>query len=204
MKTNVPMIRDEAFVQRTKDYYFNATFLIKKWNERNPDKEKQLAQFFATKETKQYIEQLKKEGIEIPYIAGRGKGNNAGTWVHPNLFVDLAMWVSIEFKSKVLSYVVDQLIKMRCDAGDYHKEMCATIMSTYIEIYGTKPPAMLFINESRMIKQIANLDIDRNEMTEKDLSRITILQKVNSNLITKNVGKASRVKQLTMINESLL
>ena len=55
-----------------------------------------------------------------------------------------------------------------------------------------------------MIKEIANLDIERNEMNEKDLSRITILQKVNSNLISKNVGKASRIKQLTTINESLL
>lgn len=204
MKQNVPMIRDEAFVQRTKDYYFNATLLIKKWNERNPNKEKQLGQFFANKETKDYIEQLKKEGIEVPYITGRGKGDNAGTWVHPNLFVDLAMWVSIEFKSKVLAYVVDKLIQMRCDAGDYHKEMCATIMSTYINIYGTKPPAMLFINESRMIKEIAKLDIDRNQMTEKDLERITILQKVNSNLISKNIGKSSRIRQLTLINESLI
>ena len=49
-------------------------------------------------------------------------------------------------------------------------------------------------------KQITELDIDRNEMTEKDLSRITILQKVNCNLINKNVGKASRIKQLSMIN----
>ena len=78
------------------------------------------------------------------------------------------------------------------------------IMTKHIDIYGTKPPAMLFINESRMIKEIANLDIERNEMNEKDLSRITILQKVNSNLISKNVGKASRIKQLTTINESLL
>ena len=105
MKTNVVQKRDEAFVQRTKDNYFNATFLVKCWNERNPEKEKQLARFFVLKETKEYIEQLKKEGVEIPYITGRGKGVNSGTWMHPNLFVDLAMWVSIEFKSKVLSYV---------------------------------------------------------------------------------------------------
>lgn len=204
MKTSVTQKRDEAFVQRSKDYYFNATLLIKCWNERNPNKEKQLARFLVQKETKEYIEQLKKEGIEVPYIAGRGKGDNAGTWMHPNLFVDLAMWVSVEFKVKVLSYVVDKLIQMRCDAGDYYKEMCATIMDTHISIYGTKPPGMLYINEARMIKQIANLEIERNEMTEKDLSRLTMLQKVNSTLIKKNVGRESRKKHLSIVNESMI
>lgn len=204
MKTNVTQKRDEAFAQRTKDNYFNATLLIKCWNERNPNKEKQLARFLVQKETKEYIEQLKKEGIEVPYVAGRGKGDNAGTWMHPNLFVDLAMWVSVEFKVKVLSYVVDKLIQMRCDAGDYYKEMCATIMTTHVDIYGIKPPAILYIKEARMIKKIANLNTERNEMSEKDLSRITVLQKVNANLISKNVGKASRIRQLTTVNESLM
>ena len=149
------------------------------------------------------LKEMKKEGIENPLITGRGTGEKSGTWMHPKLFIDLAMWVSVEFKSKVIDMVLDGLIVSRHEAGDYHKEMCATILNTYIGIYGTKPPAMIFINESRMIKQIANLNTERNEMSEKDLSRLTILQKVNANLISKNVGKASRIKQLTTINESL-
>lgn len=203
MKTNQIMIREEGFIQRTKDGYFNATKLIDVWNKTESQK-KILGNFVKNDSTKEFINQLKKEGIEQPLISGRGTGENSGTWMHPKLFIDLAMWTSMEFKSKVIDMVLDGLILSRNDAGDYHKEMCASIMSTYIDIYGTKPPAMLFINESRMIKKIADLDIDRNEMTEKDLSRITILQKVNSNLISKNIGKASRIRHLTIINESLL
>lgn len=197
------MIREVGFIQRTKDGFFNATMLIDIWNKKS-DQKKILGNFVKNESTKEFIDELKKEGIEFALITGRGTGENSGTWMHPKLFVDLAMWISVEFKSKVIGMVIDGLILSRNDAGDYHKEMCATIMSKHIDLYGTKPPAMLFINESRMIKEISNLDIERNEMSEKDLARITILQKINSNLINKNVGKASRIKQLTTVNESLV
>lgn len=203
MKTNQIMTRDQGFTQRTIDGYFNANELINSWNENNK-KKKVLGNFQNLKETKDFIEYLKLEGIEKPYISGKGKGDNAGTWMHPKLFIDFAMWISLEFKSKVIDYVLDGLIMSRHDAGDYHKEMASTIMRRYIDIYNKKPPATLFIEESKMIKNISGIRVDRNEMTEKELSRITVLQKVNSNLITKNVGRESRIKQLTMINESLL
>jgi len=204
MITNQIMIREEGFIQRTSDGYFNANALIDCWNEDNPDKKKVLGNFQSLKETKDFVEYLKEEGISQPFIAGRGKGESAGTWMHPKLYIDLAMWTSLEFKSKVLDYVLDGLIMSRHDAGDFHKEMSATIMSKYIDIYNKKPPATLFIEESKMIKDISQIKVERNKMTEKELSRITVLQKVNANLISKNVGKESRKKQLTMINESLM
>lgn len=203
MKTNQIMIREVGFVQRTKDGYFNSSNLLALWNE-NSKQTKQLGNFQKTQETKSFIEQLKKEGIENPFIAGRGSGESSGTWMHPKLFIDFAMWLSVEFKSKVIDMVLDGLIISRNDAGDYYKEMCATIMTSYIEIHGCKPPAMLYINEAKMIKEIADLDVDRNEMTENDLARMTMLQKVNSTLIKKNVGKESRKKHLLVVNESLL
>jgi hypothetical protein len=63
---------------------------------------------------------------------------------------------------------------------------------------------MIYINEARMIKEIAGLkDKNRNEMSETELSKITILQKVNSTLINDKVGKKSRIKQLQMVSKSL-
>jgi hypothetical protein len=38
-----------------------------------------------------------------------------------------------------------------------------------------KPPALIFINEANMIKEIAGIDISRNEMTEAQL----IIDKLN-------------------------
>jgi hypothetical protein len=197
------MVREVGFVQRTKDGYFNSSELLALWNKMSAQK-KQLGNFQKIQETKDFVSQLKKEGIENPFIAGRGSGESAGTWMHPKLFIDFAMWLSVEFKSKVIDMVLDGLIVSRNEAGDYYKEMSATIMEKYIEFKGCKPPAMLYINEANVIREISGtLGKERNEMTEKELNLITILQKVNSQLIIDNVGKVSRAKHLEIIAKSL-
>jgi len=201
MKTNQVMIREIGFKQRTIDSYFNANELLSTYNELLPkNKSKDLGDFQRIKETKEFIEQLKKEGIEHPYIASKGKGINQGTWMHPKLFIDFAMWLSVEFKSKVIDMVLDGLIVSRNDAGDYYKEMCATIMDVYIETHGCKPNPMIYINEANRIKELVNPK-DRNELSEQELKQITYLQKVNSMLIRKKIGKESRIKRLIEANE---
>jgi len=203
MKTNNVMIREkEAWMQRTKDAYFNATKLLEYWNNSNNEK-KVLGNFNKLQSTKEFILQLEKEGINKPLITGRGSGVNSGTWMHPKLFIDFAMWISVEFKSKVIDYVLDGLIKMRNDAGDYYNEMCAQILDTYIEVYNKKPHPLIYINEANLIKSLVT-DKHRNEMTEQELRQITYLQKVNANLIKKAIGKQSRIKKLTEASEILI
>jgi len=50
------------------------------------------------------------------YLKSRGK--NGGTWMHPILFIDFAMWINPKFKVKVLKFLHDKLIKHRIDTGD--------------------------------------------------------------------------------------
>ena len=182
------MVRDNPlFVQRTKDGFFNANKLINSTN-------KKLQKYKDNSSTKDFIKQLIYEGIEKPMISGP-----SGTWMHPKLFIDFAMWVSVEFKSIVIDYVLDGLIKGRHDAGDYYNEMCATIMKAYVETKGIKPPPMVYINEANMIKSMLGVNgLERNEMSEEMLNNITHLQKFNSLLISKGVGKDSRVRQLNL------
>jgi len=203
MKTNQIVIRESGFVQRTMDGYFNANKLIEQWNIQNGQK-KLLGNYMGIQATSEFIEQLKKEGIENPIITKRGRSESSGTWVHPKIFIDLAMWVSIEFKSKVIDYVLDGLIRSRHDAGDYVNEMNAVILDAYVKYKKTKPPFYVFINEMRMIRDICQLgDKERNEMTEKELNNLTLLQKVNSTLIKDGVGKDSRKRQLELIYKSV-
>jgi hypothetical protein len=113
--------------QRTKDGMFNATALLKQWNEANNTK-KELKDFFENKSTKDYIEVLEneenKDGGNSPYVKSRAsRGLNAGTWMHPYLFIDFAMWINPKFKYQVIKFVYDQLIKYRNDAGDAYKEL---------------------------------------------------------------------------------
>lgn len=199
MKTNQIMIRDFKVEQRTSDYFFNATSVINYWNLNNPSERKEIAEYSRLKSTKEFIEYTSiNEGIEKPYLS-----SNKGTWMHPHIFIDFAMWVSIEFKSMAIKWILDGLIKSRHEAGDYYNEMTAKILEKHIEIYGYKPNPKLFLEEARLIKDVANINKPRNEMSEAELAKVTTLQKINTTLISDNVGRESRKRHLMIVSRSI-
>lgn len=143
MKTNQVMIRPMGqfqVVQRTKDGMFNATALIKQWNTQ-PDlhtqkngyvKKKDLDDYLSNKNTKLFIQTIiERENLDTPklvYLKSRAsRGDNAGTWMHPLLFIDFAMWINPAFKYDVLKFVADQMIKYRNDAGDAYRELSSAV-----------------------------------------------------------------------------
>ncbi len=79
----------------------------------------------------------------------------------------------------------------------------AAIMNRYVDYHKKKPDAFVFINEANMIKHLAKIDKHKNELTEKELNKITTMQKVNTTLISDGVGKDSRIRQLKVIARSL-
>lgn len=204
MKTNQILVRgNSAFVQRTKDKYFNATALSNAWNsdsnkelrESKGYKLRKLSSYKENDSMKEFEAQLKKEGIEKPMISTRGKGG--ATWMHPKLFIDFAMWVSVEFKSIAIDYVLDGLINSRNNAGDYYNEMTAAIIENHTKYNDSKPSYKIYTDEAIRIRKLLGLGYkDRNEMTEQDLDNITMMQKTNAMLFRDNVGKESRIKQL--------
>jgi hypothetical protein len=206
MKTNQIMIRENGFIQRTVDGYFNPDELLDFYNVKNNEK-KQLNNFLSNSSTKEFIEQLKTEGVEKPYISKRG-GNvkefsKNDKWMHPKLFIDFAMWLSVEFKSKVIDMVLDGLIKSRNDAGDYYNEMTSVILDTYVDVYGCKPSPMVYIKEANLVKSLVKCK-DRNEMSEPELKQLTYLQKANAMLIKKKIGKEARLKRLQEMAEIII
>lgn len=134
MKTNQIMKRPmgQFYVeQRTKDAMFNATSLIKQYNEANGTK-KEIKDYLENKSTQEFLNALKKEenlnGENSPYLTSRGK-YNGGTWMHPIMFIDFAMWLNPAFKVKVIKFVYDQMIQYRNEAGDAYKELSASVQS---------------------------------------------------------------------------
>lgn len=125
-------------LQRTSDGFFNATAIVKQWNERVEDdkcqfhhrahspiiKHRDLKDYFDFSQTKEYLEAVRKEEniYEVVKASRANKGDNAGTWVHPLVFVDLCMWLNPEFKVKVLKFVRDELMFLRNEVGDCHNE----------------------------------------------------------------------------------
>ena len=130
MKTNNVMIRPMGefnVEQRTKDGMFNATALLKQWNESNGSG-KRLQSYLENNSTQEFINALiSEENLDSKkscYVNSKARlDRGGGTWMHPLMFIDFAMWLNPAFKVKVLKFVYDQMIKYRNDAGDAYKEL---------------------------------------------------------------------------------
>lgn len=127
--------------QRTKDTMFNATLLLKQWNDAvekgivdnvdNP-KKKDMKEYLSNKSTKEFLKALSKEeslhGDNSPYVVSKARSDRGGgTWMHPLMFIDFAMWLNPSFKVKVLKFVSDQMLYYRNEAGDAYKALSSAV-----------------------------------------------------------------------------
>ena len=123
--------------QRTKDGMFNATALMKMWNEANPDETRDLDNFWKSTNLTELMSEIAENEIGFKSVdftelknalsvTSRGK-YNGGTWMNPILFLKFAMYLSPRFEYHVLKFVSDQMIKFRKDAGDAYKDLSAAV-----------------------------------------------------------------------------
>lgn len=136
MITNNVMVRpmgDFLVQQRTKDGMFNATALLKQWNENNGQK-KSIAHYFENSNTDEFVKAIQEEeNLKCRNsVFLKTKGKTGGTWMHPLLFIDFAMWLNPSFKVKVIKFVSDEMIKYRNEAGDAYKALSAAV-ATLVE-----------------------------------------------------------------------
>ena len=150
MKTNQEMIRKMGnfnVIQRTKDGMFNATDLLKQWNNQSCS-ERKMDNFFASHKTNEFINTIiEREKLNTPkmvYLKTRGK--KGGTWMHPMLFIDFAMWINLEFKYDVIKFVHDEMIRYRNEAGDAYRELSSAVMKIVPNDF--MPKAMRKIGEA--------------------------------------------------------
>lgn len=177
MKTNVIMTRKMGVFdvnQRTKDGMFNATSLMKQWNLASGSK-KELKDYFDNKSTQEFIDVIKGDestiGGIVPMVKSRAsKGENAGTWMHPYLFIDFAMWINPKFKFEVIKFVYDELIKERKDAGDGYLKLSAS---------GQKLKGYDFVEVAKAIQWIVYKTTGkelRQSASQKQLAEINDIQ----------------------------
>jgi len=95
-------------------------------------KNKQATHYFKTQSAIEHVEQVSIEtGIDKDLLIIRKKGRNGGTWVHPLIFLDIAMWFNPRFKVKVFKWLMDELLLQRDCSGSSFKEMNMSLDSAF-------------------------------------------------------------------------
>jgi len=135
MKTEVVMTRQlfgMPIKQKSKSEFFSATDLEKAGNKFRAMQGLPLFDtrgYFKRKETKEFIEEVEHKYSCRAKISGRGRGKN--TWVHPLVFIDMALSIDPKLKVEVYSWLFDYLLRYRNDSGDSFKAVSAALNKRY-------------------------------------------------------------------------
>ena len=135
MKTEVVMHRDlfnREVRQLSKSGFFSATDLVtagNAWRLNNDMVLFRLNNYFENKDTQEFIQALKDEFKQEPIMVTRGR--NSTTWVHPLLFIDIALSISPKLKIEVYKWLYDELIKFRNSSGDSFKKMAGALFERH-------------------------------------------------------------------------
>lgn len=134
MDTQVEMRRvlfGHEIKQQSKTEFFSATDLVNagnKWRFANGMKPFNLSQYLNSNSLIEFKEELEKK---YGTVLTSGRGRNSNTWVHPLLFIDIALAIDAKLKIEVYEWLFDNLIKFRNDSGDSYKAMSAAIFCRF-------------------------------------------------------------------------
>jgi hypothetical protein len=151
--------------QRSDNGFFSATDLMKIGNLWRLQKDLpmlNLNEWFRTKGTMEFISSLQKEYGEIKI---KSKGKNKHTWIHPFLFIDLALVINPELKIRVYEWIYDSLIKYRNDSGDSYKKMTGALWLTQDNKSNFTKDIVEIANRIRLFCEV----VDWQEASEKQL-----------------------------------
>jgi hypothetical protein len=133
MKTEVVMKRELfglPISQKSTSEFFSATDLEKAGNRYrsiNGLPQFRLQEYFRKPSTIEFVEELEKKLGEVKTAT---RGRNASTWVHPFLFIDIALCISPKLKLETYTWIYDNLIKYRNDSGDSYKKMSGALYAS--------------------------------------------------------------------------
>ena len=224
MKTPQIMIRDLNGVmirQNHKTGFFNANDLLTLYKD-NGGKEKEVGDFLRLPSAKAFASAVLKDILQNTgknHISKSGKekggtaldnnlliekkrGKNGGTWLHPYIFMDFAMWLSPEFKVTCIKWLYDNLIQFRDQCGDGFNQ----VNKVLFEQKPSRPP-FDYSNEAKMINKLVFGRPDkgqRNAATERQLSLLKAMQKADAYLIEKKLDYYDRYEELKKIKEMFL
>ena len=124
------------------------------------------------KKTIEFMEELEKEFGTIKKVT---RGKTPHTWVHPLLFIDIALTISPKLKIEVYKWLYDSLISNRNDSGDSYKKMAGSL-------YDHSSNKRFFAIEMKDVANLIRLEckvIGWQEATEEQLK---LRDKIHENI----------------------
>lgn len=127
---------------------------------------KNLADFMKRPDTLELIEAIQdNENIIQVYITKRGK--NGGTYAHPLLLIEFAIYCDKNFKYRALNWIKDKLCEYRDDSGESYKTLSGVIQKA-LDNPNNKRLAIAISIIAKTIKDKLKV-VDWNNATQEQL-----------------------------------
>jgi len=80
--------------------------------------------WYNSSSTKEFLKEME---THFGKVIISKKGKTGSRFVHPFVFIDIALSISPELKIEVYSWIYDELVKYRNNSGDSYKKMCGAL-----------------------------------------------------------------------------
>lgn len=139
-----------------------------KWRESNGLIKFNLSQYLKGSSFVEFKKELENKYGNVMSLS---RGRNGQTWVHPLLFIDIALAINPKLKIEVYEWLFDNLIRFRNDSGDSYKQMSAAI---YVRFQNKRDFPVYIQKVAKYIKIVLNVT-DWQRASEEQLKKRDII-----------------------------
>lgn len=141
---------------------------------------RQIGQYFDLDSTQDLIKEVcLSEVLKLDDVKKSARGKNGGTWVHPILFVDMAMWYSPKLKVRIINWVLDGLMELRDESGDSFKRMNKTLSRNFEDEF--KNP-LAFMKVSNTIAEACNVGTGPDKWQKATKEQLELRDAIQTNI----------------------
>ena len=215
MKTAVVMTRTIMGCdvrQNHKTKMFNANDLHKLGNEHRKVMglgAKQLSQYFNLDSTNELIKEVcLTDVIKLEDAKKSSRGKHGGTWVHPIVFVDLAMWYSPKLRVHIIKWVLDGLMELRDESGESFKRMNKTMARSYPKEFCAP---LSYIKAAKVIAEACGVSDGPDKWQRASAKQLKLRDSIQKNIeiiadLCPNAGEClsksiSKARNMVLISE---
>jgi len=200
MITEVTMKRElfgTEIKQKPQSGFFSASDLVKagnKWRILNNKEVFNINEYFRLKSTIEFMVELKSKYGEVKITR---KGRSKDTWVHPLLFIDIALSISPTLRVEVYEWLFDNLIKFRNVSGDSYKKMAGCLYAHtsnkkyfYIEVQKIADKIKEACNVNNW-EEATELQLNKRDKLHEAIALLSDVMKSNEQAVRIAINKYS-------------
>lgn len=141
---------------------------------------RQIGQYFDLDSTDELIKEIcLTEVLKLDDVKKSARGKNGGTWIHPILFVDMAMWYSPKLKVRIINWVLDGLMEVRDESGDSYKRMNKTLTRYFPKEFEAP---LAYIRVSNAIADACNVGSEKDKWQKATKEQLQLRHDIQENI----------------------